>query len=179
MRIDWNEIKSARADDRDGLEVVVEGFACPVEPGAAVFALLPEPPCCAGCLPRDALSRIEVQARAPVAMGRVRLRGTWRALQDDPAGWRYQLLDVRPTGVTRRGMLAGGALLCVAASLPPTRSALAQARDVIAGSATLDLHGHAGSITGVRRIRENAPYTPLAEPMRQGGMAVVCLAIAS
>jgi len=41
------------------------------------------------------------------------------------------------------------------------------------------MHSHAGAIIGVRRVRENAPYKALAAPMREGGMAVACLAIVS
>jgi membrane dipeptidase len=179
MRLAWSDIESESADGLDGRHVVVDGFVCPVEPGARVFALLAEPPCCAGCLPRDPLKRIEVHARLLDQAGWIRLRGTWRVLRDDPAGWRYQLLDARPSGVTRRGIVVGGPLFCVGASLPANQSALAQARETTADAVTVDMHSHAGSITGVRRIRENAPYTPLADPMRRGGMAVACLAIVS
>jgi membrane dipeptidase len=179
MRIAWSDIASRSADGLDGRDVVVDGFACPVEPGARVFALLAEAPCCAGCLPRDPLKRIEVHARPLSQAGWVRLHGTWRVLRDDPAGWRYQLLDARPSGMTRRGIVVGGPLLCVGVSLPANQSAVAQARETAVDAVTVDMHSHAGSITGVRRIRDNAPYTPLADPMRQGGMAVVCLAIVS
>jgi membrane dipeptidase len=46
----------------------------------------------------------------------------------------------------------------------------------MAGAATVDMHSHAGRLN---RVRGNHPFTPLADPMRQGGLAVTCLAIVS
>ena len=40
---------------------------------------------------------------------------------------------------------------------------------------TIDIHSHGGSVSKAGNI----PFTPLAEPMRQGGMAVICLAAVS
>jgi membrane dipeptidase len=50
-------------------------------------------------------------------------------------------------------------------------------RAAIADAGTIDLHSHAGSLIGMKRIAQNAVFTPLAEPMRAGGMAVVCLTV--
>lgn len=42
---------------------------------------------------------------------------------------------------------------------------------------TIDMHSHAGALIGMRRVDEDAPFAPLAAPMRAGGMAVAVLAI--
>jgi len=166
----------------DGQTIEVEGWVYPLRPSAAstYFALLAEPPCCAGCLPRDPTLRIEVFAAAPVAVtGRaVRLKGNWHCLAEDSAGWRYQLRDARVLAAkpafTRRALLAAGPLLCVAAAVP---SAVAAARQAIADAVTVDMHSHAGALIGVWRVHDNAPFAPVAAPMRAGGMALACLAI--
>ncbi len=160
-----------------GLQVEVEGWACPFEPADAhdYFALMPEAPCCIGCLPRDPAERIEVFAAVPVpASGlKLRLRGEWRITGGD--GWRYQLRDARMIGATpfpRRTFLRAAPLVCVAAAGDDARQAIADA-------ATVDVHSHAGRITGVRAVRDNLPFAPLADPMRAGGMAAICLAAVS
>ena len=165
------------AGRRDGATVAIEGWTYPLtaEARARYFALLAEPACCFGCLPRDPGQRVEVFAQQPVAAGRaVRLVGRWRHLPDDDCGWRWQLHDARVVATqpafTRRGLLAAGPLLCVAAAAPGARAAAA---DV----AAIDMHSHAGSLIGVWRVHDNAPFTPLAAPMRAGGAALVCLAI--
>lgn len=43
-----------------------------------------------------------------------------------------------------------------------------------ADAATVDMHSHAG---GLLRVKSNDPFTPVATPMREGGLAVVCLAV--
>ena len=166
----------------DGETIAVEGWVYPLGgPGAvSYFALVAEAPCCLGCLPRDPAQRIEVFAATPVAAaGRaVQLQGRWRCLSDDAAGWRYQLHDakvlVAKPAFTRRGLLAAGPLLCVAAVAP---SANAGAREVMADTVTVDMHSHAGDLIGVWRVHDNAPFAALAAPMRAGRMAVACLAI--
>ena len=72
--------------------------------------------------------------------------------------------------VRRRAVLAGAALLAA-------RPAPAAARSVLDDAVTVDLHSHAGALIGVWRVNDGAPFLPLAAPMRQGGMAVVVLAI--
>jgi membrane dipeptidase len=166
----------------DGQAIEVEGWIYPLRgPGASnYFALVAEAPCCFGCLPRDPAQRIEVFAAAPVAAAgaAVRLAGRWRCLADDAAGWRFQLHDARllasTPAFTRRRLLAAGPLLCVAAAAP---SAAAAARQAMADTVTIDMHSHAGALIGVWRVHDDAPFTPLAAPMRAGGMAVACLAI--
>jgi membrane dipeptidase len=130
--------------------------------------LLAEPPCCAGCPPRNPATSIEITGPARFAPGPVTLAGT---LHPTPAGW--QLRDARPViaGFGRRRLLAAAPLLCLAAAAPD-----ADPRTIIADSATVDMHSHAGKLLFVR---SNAAFGPLAEPMRQGGMAITCLAIVS
>jgi membrane dipeptidase len=188
MRLEWTHLAGNTSPVPDGTTVEIEGYLCPLGIGSTgYFALIPEPLCCQGCLPADPLRRVEVFLRgiAPPPGAMRRVTGTWRTLGADRAGWRYQLRDARLSGasfragVNRRTMLAGS-LMCLAAAAPaeaPVDQATALA--AIADRTTVDVHSHAGSITGTLRVRKAEPFTPLAEPMRQGGMAVVCLAIVS
>ena len=120
----------------------------------------------------------------------MRLAGRLCCLTDDPAGWRYQLREARPidpldgalsAGVTRRALFAASASLALAAcseGAPATAPAVADpgraaaARALIGGGVTIDIHSHAGRIN-----RSHAPLDSVAGPMRDGGMAVICLAI--
>lgn len=169
----------------DGQITEIDGWTYPL--GAPVasgyFALLAEAPCCPGCLPENPAERVEVFAVEPVPPGiAVRLQGHWRTLSDDTAGWRFQLhdarviarLSARPPGFTRRALLASGPLLCVATALPGSD---AEARRARAENVTVDMHSHAGALIGMWRVDDDAPFAPLAAPMRAGGMAVACLAI--
>ena len=181
MRLKWADLGTPRADAADGRLVEIVGWpatALPVDE-AAYLLLTSEPMCCQGCLPGNPLACVEVQASAPMALqnGALRLRGRWRVLTDDPLGWRYQLVDAEPAGgLKRRSVLRAGALLCAATPAPPF--ALAP-RPAIAGKPAIDMHSHAGSILYVNTNNGNAPFTPVADPMRQGGMAVICLAAVS
>jgi membrane dipeptidase len=188
MRLEWTHLARNTASVADGTTVEIEGYLCPLGiESAGYFALIPEPLCCRECLPNDPLRRVEVflHGTPPPAGALRRLSGTLRTLPTDGDGWRYQLRDARivgsslRSGVTRRNVLAGS-LICVAAAAPAdTPADPAKALAAIAGRTTVDVHSHAGSITGTRRVKNGEPFTPLAEPMRQGGMAVVCLAIVS
>ena len=199
-RLDWVQIATAAADRFDGREVEITGFMAPAEPDDShdYFLLLAEPMCCIGCWPADPLAAVEVFAAVPLpAEGHaVRLAGRWRLL-DDPAGWRYQLQDARliqvePAPVeaamlSRRGLLAAGALFGLAACAPgavspsvatptapePDAAALRQA---LTHAATADLHSHAGRIM-ITRAGVERPFLPVAAPMRAGGMALISLAI--
>ena len=183
-RLDWTAIATAAADRFDGTEVEIIGFMAPPEPDDShdYFLLLAEPVCCIGCWPNDPLAVVEVFAAVPLAAeGRaVRLVGRWCRLIDDPAGWRYQLRDARLIGiersepllVTRRGLLAAGAALGLAACAP----APLPAPRVYGQTVTADLHSHAGRLI-IPRDGRDRPFMPLAAPMRAGGMALVCLAV--
>ncbi len=191
--LDWAQIAAAEADRYDSEMVEIAGFMAPAEPADAhgYFLLLAEPMCCIGCWPSDPLAAVEVFATVPIpAEGRaVRLVGRWCRVIEDPAGWRYQLREARliaveapaPLAMTRRGLFAAGALLGLAACAPApvTAAASPETADIrreLAGTVTADLHSHAGRVM-LRRDGKDGPFTPLAEPMRAGGMAVVSLAI--
>src|SRR5262249_36533431 len=51
-------------------------------------------------------------------------------------------------------------------------SSTTAAREVIAGGVTIDMHSHAGRI-----LRNSTSFEPLAEPMREGDMSAICLAM--
>jgi len=183
MQLRWPDLATARADHADGATVEIAGWMSAAG-RARHFLLSAEPSCCAGCPPRDPLFAVEVFARAPIAAQpqALRLTGTWRVHTDDPAGWRYQLHDASaldPPGwraITRRGVLAAGPLFCIGGSAHADEAA---ARQAIAATTTVDIHSHAGAITGVSRVKTSAPFNEVAQPMRAGGMAAVCFAIVS
>jgi membrane dipeptidase len=185
MRLTWADLAAGRAAALHGHSVEIDGFLCPftAAPAHRYFALAPEAPCSVGCLPAEPSLRIEVFADAPITTGgSVRLTGTWHALDDDPAGWRWQLRGARPIGIaapfSRRGALAG-ALLCLAVPSRTAAAAAADGRAAIADQATVDIHSHAGRIIGTRAVELHDDFRPVAEPMRAGGMAVLCLATVS
>lgn len=198
--VSWPAVFAASADALDGQRVSLGGWALVPDNtgddgagdgGATAFLLLPEPPCCAACPPADPLAAVEVVADAPLfpaAMAPVTVTGLWRRLPDDDGGgWRYQVRHARVTGedqpapvpaptagfaFSRRAMLAAGAALGLAAGLPAT----GRTEEAADGPVTVDIHSHAGRVSPGRGPTP-APLEPLAEPMRQGGMNVVCLAI--
>lgn len=175
MRLSWASLGTPRADKADGRIVEVIGWpatALPVS-RADYFLLTSEPNCCTSCLPRHPLTAVEVFADRAIAFpGRaMRLGGTLHVVADDPSSWRYQLKNARVLGgLTRRGLMAAGSLACLPAAV--SAPAIAQ---VPAG--TVDLHSHAGDLLYVNSDKGNHPFSPVAEPMRQGGLAVICLAV--
>ena len=183
MQLRWPDLATARADHADGAAVEIAGWMTTAA-RADHFLLSPEPSCCVGCAPRDPLFAVEVFARAPIAAQpqALRLTGTWHVRTDDPTVWRYQLHDARtldPPGwraITRRGVLAAGPLFCIGGT---ARADEATARQAIAATTAVDIHSHAGAITGVSRVKTSAPFNEVAQPMRAGGMAAVCFAIVS
>lgn len=205
MRVEWSEIGDGRADRHDGASVMITGWPSIASDGteASYVLLVPEPACCRGCLPSDPSATVEVLAVAPipVAGAPVTLRGTWRRLHDDPLGWRYRLTDAvllagevsssRRFRLTRRGFAstALAPLLCMPMRAvaeeadPPDADVearrLAEARAFLGERATIDAHSHAGAVLRVRREGGHAPFEPLAAAMREGGLAVACLAIVS
>ncbi|MBI3707751.1 MAG: membrane dipeptidase [Proteobacteria bacterium] len=189
MLVDWRDMATGAADGLDGDMVEIVGWLVPVEAADEhhYFLLTPEPMCCGGCLPSDPGACVEVFAGAGIAPQdrAVRLLGRWRRLRDDPAGWRYQLRDARRVGaghavlgsipVGRRDVLAAGAALALAAcsgdmAANPEREAAA--RQVVGAGVTIDIHSHAGRI-----LRSSTAFEPVAAPMRDGGMAAICLAM--
>lgn len=200
LQLSWTAIFDGSADRYDGVLVTITGWTVTAaETPAAVYCLLTfEPACCGGCVPSDPAICIEVLAVEPVPVdGReVTLRGVFRRLHGDPCGWRYRLDTTmvvhRPTNrspfaLSRRGFVAAASLLClpiqaVAQASSPTEVTVAQraaAADFLAARPTIDCHSHAGRILRVRQDESHAPFTPVAEPMRGGGLATACLAIVS
>lgn len=120
-------------------------------------------------MPNNPLAVVEVLTRQPmkIANGALRLSGTWH-VSSDAKGWRFQLHEAEPVkGVTRRALIASSPLFC----LPVP--AMAQATEGMA----VDLHSHAGNLIQLSFGRGSA--AALAEPMRQGGMSVISLAVVS
>jgi membrane dipeptidase len=194
MRLNWQDLGSVRADNIDGQTVEIAGFSATALPGsnAAHFILTAEASCCPGCFPRDVTASVEVFAASPVRMRgqSLRLTGTWRVSTNGPSGWRYQLHGARvlePPGwasVARRNVLLSGPLMCLAACAAAnapeaTSQRQTDARRAIEAAPSVDMHSHAGGIANVRRMRDGQPFGAVAAPMRQGGMATVCLAVVS
>lgn len=181
--IDWRDV-FGHAPVADGEPVRIDGFPIPLtlQRTATRFLLAPEPGCCIGCAPRDPSAAISVSAVAPILMqaGALRLSGTWRVRGRNATGPYYALHDARVTepvgwrGVTRRGLLAAAPLICMAANERPAKAA-----DVPLSGPTVDLHSHAGGIASVQRVRSGTGFGIVADPMRRGGMAAICLAIVS
>jgi membrane dipeptidase len=169
MRLNWRDLGTPRADKAHGKPVEFAGFPVTVlpTPTADHFLLMAEPGCCQGCVPNNPLAVVEVVADAPLKLGNgaVRLTGTWH-VTDDIDDWRYQLraAALKP-GLSRRAVLAASPLFCLPAA------ALAQATD---GTA-VDLHSHAGNL--IRMSYGQGSFAPVAEPMRQGGLSVINLAV--
>jgi membrane dipeptidase len=180
----WHDL----AAGADAAVVDIDGFAATAAAlTAGHFILLAEPACCAGCVPRNPMAAVEVFARSPVPLRgqALRLTGTWRVVGGAPSGYCYQIHDARlrePPGwraVTRRGVLAAGPMMCLAARSTVAQPGSNDARRAIASVTTVDLHSHAGGIANVSRVRSGEAFAPVAAPMRQGGMAAICLAIVS
>ncbi|MFM0291240.1 dipeptidase [Paraburkholderia megapolitana] len=205
MPPDWQALGSGAADAFDGATIELSGWMLPLDVAteADYFLLTRDAPCCGGCVPADPRACVEVFATqlVPVRAQAVAIRGHLRVLTDDPAGWRYQLVDAAPAAVTtitlsRRAFLASGAALGLAACAPGRFANYTDATDHTAEPAsaptedtsnawrtastlTIDMHSHAGHVTVSRdpAIGVNRPFLPVAAPMRAGGMNVICLAI--
>lgn len=175
MKLDWNDLGSPRADRRHGRRVEISGWATTVLPVKAArhFLLTAEPGCCAGCVPANPLAVVEVVAERPIALagrGALRLSGRLVVVPDHGDGWRYRLEEPRLEAMGRRTLLAASALAAApVASLP--LAALAQMTD---GTA-VDAHSHAGNL--IQASFGSGSFSPVAEPMRQGGVSAMCLAI--
>jgi len=195
MQIDWSSIRSGEADGLHDVVVGMFGWMIPLEsePHVDYFLLAADAPCCPGCVPTDPRSSIEVIGASLIQVqdGPVTIRGRLRRLVDDPAGWRYQLIDACVTSqdrpFSRRAFLASTAALGLVACARgrfagytdnPDAQATAQSWRTT-GGLTMDMHSHAGRVTISRdpAIGASRPFAPLAAPMRSGGMNVVTLAI--
>jgi len=174
MRLRWTDLGTFRAEQAHGETVELVGWAATALPAprADYFLLTPGPNCCPGCLPRHPLTAIEVFAATEVELDgeALRLAGTLH-VSDDPAGWRYQLHGARlACGVSRRRLLAASSLVCLPV---PAVGQMPAAMPV----GTVDLHSHAGNVIHVYSQGGREPFLAVAEPMRRGGMAAICLAI--
>ena len=167
MRLDWNDLASGQAGAFAGKVVRLTGWLSRADL-AGQRVLVAEPPCCAVCLPGDVSARVVVSGATPLGGGAVTLEGV---LHGPHGGWRLHEARAAGGGFGRRRLLAAAPLLCLAAAAPEV-----DPRTAISGTTTVDLHSHAGKLL---YVRTNAPFTPVAEPMRQGGLAVTCLAIVS
>ncbi|MFM0730159.1 membrane dipeptidase [Paraburkholderia sediminicola] len=185
MQIDWPSIQTGRADTLHGTTVDISGWMIPLDPQADTvdyFLLSADEPCCGGCVPRNPLTSIEVQMAAPLAphAQALALRGRLLRLLDDPAGWRYRLVDALPLDrpqapqrrFSRRAFLASGAALGLTACAPghfagytearaetaqpaqPVQSAQSEAApgwQAPTGMLTIDMHSHAGRVIVSRK----------------------------
>jgi membrane dipeptidase len=96
------------------------------------------------------------------------LEGT---LHNTDGAWTLREARTVKCGMDRRRLLGAAPLLCLAAAAPAT-----DPHEVISNVTTVDVHSHAGKLL---YVKSNATFTPVAEPMRQGGLAVSCMAIVS
>lgn len=202
MRLQWTEIYEKDPEWASGTTVALDGYMRFPEPGAGsdTFLLVQEPACCAGHLPQHPGMAVEIFAtgQVPDRAGPVRVEGTWETLCNDPAGWRYRIRDARVTPLTepreawaisRRGVLALATLsglgalsaaslatLSACAARPRNSGDVAETLAWMHDDVTVDMHSHAGRMSLGRRAVP-LPFTPVAGPMRAGGMNVVCLAI--
>jgi membrane dipeptidase len=160
-----------RAERAHGKAVEISGFPVTILPTSTSdhFLMMAEPGCCAGCVPNSPLAVVEIFADRPIRLGNgtLRLKGTWQvSSESESEGWRYRLHAAeRVPGVSRRAVIAASPLFC----LPAT--AMAQATD---GTA-VDIHSHSGNL--IMAAFDRAGFSAVAEPMRQGGMATICLAV--
>ncbi len=171
MRLHWRDLGSSRADRADGKTVELAGFPLTAMsmPTADHLLLMAEPGCCAGCVPANRLAVVEVFADQPLKLGigQLRLTGTWR-VSSDPDGWRYQLHGAEvKRGLSRRALMAASPLFCL-----PAIPAMAQA-----DGTAVDIHSHAGNLIPMSFGRGS--FAAVAEPMRQGGVSAICLAVVS
>jgi membrane dipeptidase len=172
MRLSWHDLGTPRADKAHGKRVEIRGWPTTALAGARradSFLLTPEPGCCITCLPRHPLTAIEVTADAPIDFysSALRLTGMLHVETGDPDQWRYQLRDAAPVGgLTRRSLIAASTLVCL-----PVVS-----RAQVPAGVTVDIHSHAGNAIHVYSQGGNEPFGPVAAPMREGGLAVVCMA---
>jgi membrane dipeptidase len=208
MHIDWPNLQANDTDALHGAIIEITGWMIPVDPEAHAvdyFLLSANPPCCGGCVPRNPLTSIEVYPAALLAphAEAITLRGRLLRLSNDPAGWRYRLVEAllldqpqtSSRAMSRRAFLASGAALGLAACAPGRFAGYTETHDEAHGNAiaadvtsgwqpppgtlTIDMHSHGGRVIVSRdpAIGARRPFVPLAAPMRRGGMNVICLAI--
>ena len=169
MRLNWRDLGTPRADKAHGKPVEITGFPVTVLPTAEAdhFLLMAEPGCCQGCVPNNPLAVIEIVADRPLQLGNgaLRLSGTWHLSSD---------LGRLALPATRRG----GEAWLLAPRPARGQPALLPARDGDGAGddgTAVDIHSHTGNL--IPTTFNRGSFTPVAEPMRQGGLSIVCLAV--
>jgi membrane dipeptidase len=167
-QLSWKHFTTGDAAAFVGRTVRLEGWLSGPDP-AGRRMMVAEPPCCPGCLPGPVATRVQVVAGgAPLGNGAVMLEGT---LHESEGAWILHEARTVTCGLGRRRLLVASPLVCLAAAAPTVNP-----QEVTANATTVDVHSHAGKLL---YVRSNAPFTPVSEPMRQGGLAVACMAIVS
>lgn len=199
MGLDWTAIACGAAERLDGAIVELRGWFVPIAAGPVSYgALVPEPDCCAAGVVLRPATTVEVFLERPIAGAPARLltlTGRWLLEHGAGAGWRFRLCQARvvakaalPSRRRRLFMGTAAAAGLVACSAGPFRGYIDAEPGVPRRSAgappanaavTIDVHSHAGRVILSRQesAARHRPFTPLAGPMRDGGMNVVCLAI--
>lgn len=192
-RLTWDELALRGGQLEDGAAVEMEGWAQPVglDADERYFLLVASEACCLGAVLNAPESAIEIFLRAGEVSpaGTISVRGRWQRLEDDPNGWKFQLLDATVVNADeevhhdaafrapRRGFLQGALLGLAAFAGPFARAAEDDPGSTDLGRA-VDLHSHAGRVI-ITRSGAEREFIPLREPMQNGGMAIVCLAVVS
>ncbi len=162
--LSWDMIRTGAALASLGLAVRLRGWlAGPDLAGRRLLTM--EPPCCVGCRP-GAGGAVLVDGAALPSGRIIELEGL---LDKKGSTWTLRSARRVDAGFGRRRLLAAAPLLCLAAAAPVADPAM-----MLAGAVTVDTHSHAG---GLLRVRSDGPFKPLAGPMREGGLAVACLAV--
>jgi membrane dipeptidase len=197
MQIEWASILDADLKRFDGRRVELSGWFVPIADGLVRYgALLEEPGCCGSDAMLHPDRTVEVFLEHEVDGGMARtltLRGRWVELANPGQGWRYQLRDAHAVEAKpgllspQRRLFLGTAAAAGIVGCSPGRfgayTDAAQAPPAAAapglGGLTIDIHSHGGRVILARQDTATLqrPFTPLAAPMRDGGMKVVCLAI--
>ena len=196
MQVNWDSIGRGDTGRFEGATVDIRGWFAPIATGRVRYgALVADADCCGAHLTLRPASTVEVFLARPLAAHGLRqctLRGRWVHRREADDGWRFQLRDAHVVagadapGLPARRLFLGAAAAGLAAcsagpfrayaeSTPSTLPVEPSTRTAI----TIDAHSHAGRVISARQ--QNAavgrPFTPLAAPMREGGMNIVCLAV--
>jgi membrane dipeptidase len=192
--MEWPSILDGDSKRFDGRRVELSGWFVPIAEGPVRYgALLAEPSCCGAEAMLRPSSTVEVFLEHEIVGGTARMLtviGRWVDLADPGQGWRFQLRDARvierepallsPPRRLFLGATAAGMVGCSAGRFGAyTDAAPPIASTPGLGSVTIDIHSHGGRVILARQetATTQRPFLPLAAPMRDGGMNVICLAI--
>jgi membrane dipeptidase len=198
MRIEWASISECDSARFDGCIVELNGWFLPIAAGPVRYgALVGEPGCCGLDVMLHPASTVEIFLERAIDVGtarRLTLVGRWVELAGAAGGWRFQLREARAVespqnlpSPRRRLFLGAAAALGMAGCSAGRFGAYTESAEAVphtAGlpgkdSVTIDIHSHAGRVILARQDSASVQraFTPLAAPMRDGGMNVICLAI--